>query len=76
MYSNNRNEFRFNLVNKQTGRRSYSTEWCYGNIYDMIREYRENMKKMCLVNVSNDTRYIESVQTWDGEYIWRNPENN
>lgn len=56
-----RDEFRYDLVNKQTGKRSYSIQYCYGNIYEQINEYRSNIKKMCLLNVSNDTHEIVKV---------------
>lgn len=76
MYYNDdsRNWFRFNLVRKADHKHTHAMEFCVGNVWAMIQEYRANMHKMCLLNVSNDTHYIESVQDYKGRYVWKNEE--
>lgn len=67
------NEYRFDLVDKATGRHSHSNQFCYGNIFQRIDEFNANMKKMCLVGVG-DTHHIEFVTSLaTGQTIYNNP---
>lgn len=66
------NTFRYRLENKQTGHISYSDQYCYGNIYQQISEYQKDIKKMCLLNVSNEThRIIEVIHLFNNQVIYK-----
>lgn len=57
----NINKYRYCFRNKETSKTSYFDEYCYGNIYEQIELYKNDLKKMCLLDVSNDTHEITKV---------------
>lgn len=66
------NDFRYRLRNKKTGAITYTDEYCYGNIYIQIQEYKKNMKRMCLVGVSNETHVIyEVIHLFNNKLIYK-----
>ena len=69
----NRNKFRYRFMHKETKKTSYFDTWCYGNIDNQIFNYLNDLSKMCLVGVSNDTHeLIEVIWLHTNKTIWRN----
>lgn len=69
----NRNKFRYRFRHKISGKESYFDTWCYGNIDNQIFTYLNDLSKMCLVGVSNDTHeLIEVIWLYTNKTIWRN----
>lgn len=67
------NEFTYRLLDKKTGAFSRSTTWCHGNIYEQIQNYRNDMRKMCLLGVTNETHEIvEVIHNFDDKTIYEN----
>lgn len=67
------NEFTYRLRDKKTGVFSRSTTWCHGNIYEQIQNYRNDISKMCLLGVTNETHEIvEVIHNFDGKTIYKN----
>lgn len=67
------NEFTYRLRDKKTGTFSRNTTWCYGNIHEQIQNYRNDMSKMCLLGVTNETHEIvEVIHNFDGKTIYEN----
>lgn len=67
------NEFTYRLRDKRTGIFSRDTTWCHGNIYEQIQKYRNDMSKMCLLGVTNETHEIvEVIHNFDGKTIYEN----
>ena len=65
------NRFRYTFRNLKTGATSYFDEWCYGDIYQQIMRYKDNLKEMCLLNVSNDTHeIIKVVHLFNGDVVY------
>lgn len=58
---NNLNTYRYYFKNKETSKTSYFDEYCYGNIFEQINIYKNDLKKMCLLDVNNDTHEIIKV---------------
>lgn len=67
------NEYRFELVHKDTGKHSHSTQFCCGNIFKRIQECNSNMKAMCLIGVDNTCQIEAVISLATGETIYRNP---
>ena len=77
-----RNKFRYKFRHKVTGNTSYFDTWCYGSISQQINMYQQDLGKMCLQDVSNDTHEIIEViwlynnttiykeGEWYGKAIW------
>lgn len=66
------NKFRYRFRNKQTQKISYFDTWCYGNIYEQIQLYKNDLKKMCLLDVSNDTHeIIEVIHLFNNKTIYK-----
>lgn len=57
----NLNNFRFRFRNKKTGYFSYDDRCIFGDINDIIKEYKDNLSKMCLLGVSNETHTLVQV---------------
>ena len=69
---NDRNSFRYRFRHKATNKTSYFDTWCYGDIHEQIAMYRNDLSKMCLVGISNDTHeIIEVVWLHTRKTIWR-----
>lgn len=69
---NNLNKFRYRFRNKQTGQTTYFDTWCYGNIYQQIDLYKNDLGKMCLVGVSNETHeIIEVIHLFNNKTIYK-----
>ena len=65
------NQFRYYFKNKQTSKTSYFDNWCYGNIYEQIAIYKNNLSKMCLLGVSNEThQIIKVISLFDDSIVW------
>lgn len=66
------NKFRYRFRNKTTNEESYFDTWCYGDIYQQIRLYQEDLKKMCLLNVSSETHeIIEVIHIFNNKTIYK-----
>lgn len=66
------NKFRYRFRHKETGKTSYHDTWCYGNIDNQIFNYLNDLSKMCLQGVSNDTHeIIEVIWLHKNKTIWR-----
>ncbi len=61
MVYENLNKFKYEFKNRETGRTSSFTTFCYGNPFQQIQLYKNNLKEMCLKDVSNETHEIIKV---------------
>ena len=69
---NKLNEFTYRLRNKKTGATSKNTIWCYGDVFEQIRKYKENLSKMCFIGVSNETHeIIEVIHNFNNKTIYK-----
>lgn len=67
----NLNQFRFRFRNKQNGTFSYFDQSVYGNIYKQIREYKDDLSKMCLIGVNNNTvDLVEVIHLFNNKTIY------
>lgn len=67
------NEYEYYFCNKETKKITSFITWCYGNIYEQINIYKNNLTKMCLIGVSNDThKIIKVVHLFDDSIIYQN----
>jgi hypothetical protein len=65
------NEYTYRLRNKKTKGTSRNKIWCYGNIFEQIRMYKEDISKMCFVGVSNETHeIIEVIHNFNNKTIY------
>ena len=72
---NLQNQFRYRFKNKETGITSYFNGWCYGNIYQQINIYKNDLSKMCLIGVNNQThKLIEVINLMTGETLFKDDE--
>lgn len=71
---NKRNDFKFRLINKDTGKESYSISYyCGENVFAYINKVKEDLSSLCLVGVSNDTHdLLEVIWLYNNEKVWRN----
>jgi hypothetical protein len=66
------NEYTYRLRNKKSGVISKNTLWCYGNIFEQIRKYKEDLSKMCFIGVSNETHeIIEVIHNFNNKTIYK-----
>lgn len=71
----NINKFRYRFINKKTSGTSYFDTWCYGDIYKQIQMYKQDLKKMCLLDVSNETHeIIEVIHLFNNKTIYKKGE--
>lgn len=67
------NYFKFRFRNKRNGTFSYYDQSVYGNIYDVINEYKNDLSKMCLLDVSNETHVlVEVTHLFNDKVIYSN----
>lgn len=70
-----RNKFRYRFRHKETGKTSYADTWCYGSLMDQINTYKQDLRKMCLQDVSSDTHeIIEVIWLFNGSTIYKEGE--
>lgn len=66
------NEYTYRLRNKQSGVITKNTLWCYGDIFEQIRKYKENLSRMCFIGVSNETHeIIEVIHNFNNKTIYK-----
>ena len=66
------NEYTYRLRNKKSGVISKNILWCYGNIFEQIRKYKEDLSKMCFISVSNETHeIIEVIHNFNNKTVYK-----
>lgn len=72
---NNINKYRYRFITKteKNTKTSFFDTWCYGDIYKQITTYKNDLSKMCLVGVSNETHeIIEVIHLFNNTTIYKN----
>ena len=66
------NEYTYRLRNKNSRVISRNIHWCYGNIFEQIEKYKEDLSKMCYAGVSNETHEIvEVIHNFNNKTIYK-----
>lgn len=69
---NKLNSYRYRFLDKKTNKTSFFDGWCYGNIWQQIEIYKNDLSKMCLLGISNDThKLIEVIHLFDNSTIYK-----